>query len=93
MTSQGEKEDSTNKRRKPKWIGHILRWNCSLKHVIEGKIERRIEVMGRQGMRCKQLLDDLQGKRLLEIVRGSTRFHSVGNLFWKKLWTCHKTDK
>jgi hypothetical protein len=32
---------------------------CLLKHVIEGKIEGRIEVMGKQG-RCKQLLDDLK---------------------------------
>jgi len=22
-------------------VGHILRWNCLLKHVIEGKIEER----------------------------------------------------
>jgi hypothetical protein len=26
----------TIKRRKAKWIGHILRRNCLLKHVIEG---------------------------------------------------------
>ena len=25
------------------WIGHILCWNCLLKHVIEGKIESRIK--------------------------------------------------
>ena len=30
--------------RKAKWIGHILRRNCPLKHVIEGKIEARVEV-------------------------------------------------
>jgi hypothetical protein len=47
------------KRRKSNWIGHVLRRNCLLKHVIEGKIERRIEVMGRRGRRGKQLLDDL----------------------------------
>jgi len=29
------------------WIGHILRRNCLLKRVIEGKIKRRIEVTGR----------------------------------------------
>jgi len=29
--------------RKANWIGHILRRNCLLKHVTEGKIERRIE--------------------------------------------------
>jgi hypothetical protein len=48
----------TIKRRKANWIGHILRRNCLLKHVIEGKIEGRIEVTGRRGIRRKQLLDD-----------------------------------
>jgi hypothetical protein len=33
----------TIKRRKANWIRHILRRNCLLKHVIEGKIEGRIE--------------------------------------------------
>jgi hypothetical protein len=33
----------TIKRRKSNWIGHILRRNCLLKHVIEGKLEGRIE--------------------------------------------------
>jgi hypothetical protein len=28
----------TTKRKKAKWIGHILRRNCLLKHVIEGRI-------------------------------------------------------
>jgi hypothetical protein len=32
----------TIKRRKARWIGHILRRNCLLKHVIEGKLEGRI---------------------------------------------------
>jgi hypothetical protein len=36
----------TIKRRKANWIGHILRRNCLLKHVIEGKLEGRIEVTG-----------------------------------------------
>jgi hypothetical protein len=31
---------------------------CLLKHVIEGKIEGRIEVTGRRGRRLMQLLDD-----------------------------------
>jgi hypothetical protein len=31
----------TVKRRKANWIGHILRRNCLLKHVIEGKIDWR----------------------------------------------------
>jgi len=53
----------TTKGRKANWIGHILRRNCLLKHVIERKIEGRIERKGRGGTRCKQLLDDLKEKR------------------------------
>jgi hypothetical protein len=49
--------------RKVNWIGHILRRNCLLKHVIEGKIEGRVEMTGRRGRRRKQLLDDLKEKR------------------------------
>jgi hypothetical protein len=32
----------TIKIRKANWIGHILRRNCLLKHVIKGKLEGRI---------------------------------------------------
>jgi hypothetical protein len=53
----------TVKRRKANWIGHILRRNCLLKHVIKGKLEGRIEMTGRRGRRRKQLLDDLMEKR------------------------------
>jgi hypothetical protein len=28
----------TLKRRKANWIGHMLRWNCLLKYVIEGTV-------------------------------------------------------
>jgi glutamyl-tRNA reductase len=60
------REDSnilhTMKRRKANCIGHTLRRNCLLKHIIEGKIED-IEVTGRQGRRRKQLLNDLKEKR------------------------------
>jgi len=31
-------------KRNANWIGHILRRNCLLKQVIEGKIKGRIEV-------------------------------------------------
>jgi hypothetical protein len=31
----------TIKRRKANWIGHIVRRNCLLKHVIEGKREEQ----------------------------------------------------
>jgi hypothetical protein len=49
----------TVKGRKTKCTGHIWRRNCLLKHVIEGKIERRIEMKVRRGRRRKQLLDTL----------------------------------
>jgi hypothetical protein len=49
----------TTKRRKINWIDHILRRNCLLKQVIEGKIELR----GRRGRRRKQLLDNLKETR------------------------------
>jgi hypothetical protein len=44
---------------KANWIGHILRRNCLLKQVIEGKIKGEIEVT----RRCKKLLDDLKDRR------------------------------
>jgi hypothetical protein len=47
------------RKQKPNWIGHILRRNCLLKEVIEGKIKGRIEVT----RRCKKLLDDLGDRR------------------------------
>jgi replicative superfamily II helicase len=50
-------------KRKASWIGHILRRNCLLKHVIEGKLGGRTEMTGRRGRRRKQLLDDLKEKR------------------------------
>jgi hypothetical protein len=43
----------TMKVRKANWIAHILRGYCLLKHIIEGKIEGRIEVTGRRGRRRK----------------------------------------
>jgi hypothetical protein len=35
----------TIKRRNSSWIGHILRRNCLLRHVIEGSVERRINIV------------------------------------------------
>ena len=45
------------------WIGHILRRNCLLQQVIEGKIKGQIEVTIRRGRRHKKLLDDLKDRR------------------------------
>jgi hypothetical protein len=47
-------------KKKEVWIGHILRRNCFLKHVIEGKTEGKMEVTGRREGRRKHLLDDLK---------------------------------
>jgi len=40
-----------------------LRRDCPVNHVIDGKIEGGIEVLGRRGRRCKQLLDNLKDTR------------------------------
>ena len=47
------------RKRKANWIGHILRRNCLLKQVIEGKIKGDMEVARRR----KKLLDDLKDRR------------------------------
>ena len=51
------------RKRKAKWIGYILRRNCLLKQVIEGKIKGEMEVARRRGRRHKKLLDDLKDRR------------------------------
>ena len=48
---------------KANWIGHILRRNCLLQRVIEGKIKGEIEVTGRRGRRRRKRLDDLKERR------------------------------
>jgi len=52
----------TRKSRKAKWIGHILHRHCLLNHIIEGTIERRVELNTRRGRRRKQLLGDLKDR-------------------------------
>jgi len=51
------------RKRKANWIRHILRRNCLLKQVIEGKIKGEMEVARRRGSRRKKLLDDLKDRR------------------------------
>jgi hypothetical protein len=51
------------RKRKENWIGHILSRNCLLQRVNEGKTQGGIEVTGRQGIRCRKLLDDLKERR------------------------------
>ena len=50
-------------KRKANWIGHILRRNCLLKQVIEGKVKGGMEVTRRRGRRRKNLLDDLKDRK------------------------------
>ena len=50
-------------KRKANWIGHILRRNCLLQQVIEGKVIEGIEVTGRRGRRRRSPLDDLKERR------------------------------
>ena len=51
------------RKRNANWIGHILRRNCLLQRVIEGKIKVEIKVTERRGKRPRKLLDDVKERR------------------------------
>ena len=51
------------RKRKADWIRHILRRNCLLNQVIEGKIKGEVEVTRRRGRRRRKLLDELKKRR------------------------------
>ena len=51
------------RKRKANSIDHILRRNCLLQQVIEGKIKGQIEVTRKRGIRRKKVLDDLKDRR------------------------------
>jgi hypothetical protein len=65
------------KRRKSNWIGHILRSNCLLAHVIERKIEGRIDVRERPRRRRRQLLDDLKERRGYRKLKKEAPYRTV----------------
>jgi hypothetical protein len=87
------------------WIGHILRINCLLQQVIEGKIKGEIEVTGRRGRRRWKLLDDLKERReyshLKEEALGRTMWRArFGRGFgsavrqtaeWMNEWICYES--
>ena len=50
-------------KRKANWIGYILRRNCLLQRVIEGKTKGGMEATGRRGRRRRKLLDDIKERR------------------------------
>jgi hypothetical protein len=49
-------------KRKSNWIGHMLRRNCLLRQVIEGK-KKEDKLTGRRGRRRRKQLDDLKKMR------------------------------
>jgi hypothetical protein len=51
------------RKRKANWIGHILGRNCLLRRITEEKLQGGLEVTGRQGRRCRKLLDDFKERR------------------------------
>jgi hypothetical protein len=63
-------------KRKAKWIGHILRRNCVLKQVIEGKIKGEMELTRRRGRRRRKLLDDLQERRGSSHLKDEALYHT-----------------
>jgi hypothetical protein len=80
------------KRRKDNWIGHILRRNCLLKHVIEGKLEGKIEMTERRGRRRKQLLDDLEENRRYWKLKEEALDRTPWRTRFGRGYTCRKTD-
>jgi len=81
----------TIKRRKANWIGHIfhiLHMNCVLKHVSGGMTEGRVEVTGRQGRRCKQLLNDLKETRGYWKLKKEALGHTVWRTHFGKGCGC-----
>ena len=89
------------RKRKANWIGHILRRNCLIKQVIEGKIKGEMEVARRRGRRRKKLMDDLKDRRWYSHLKEETLdrtmwrhrfgggFGPVGreNTEWMNEWT------
>jgi hypothetical protein len=64
-------------KRKANWIGHILRKNCLLLQVIEGKIKEGIEVTGRRGRRRRRLLEDLKERRGYSHLKEEALFRAM----------------
>ena len=80
------------RKRKANWIGHILRRNCLLQRVIEGKIQGGLEVTRRQGRRRRKLLNDLKERRGYYHLKEEALDRTMWRARFKRLWTCRKTD-
>jgi hypothetical protein len=57
----------------------ILHSNCVLKHVIEGKVQGRLEVTERRRRRRKQLLDYVKEKKWYWKLKGK----ALGRSLWE----------
>ena len=85
------------RKRKVNWIGHILRRNCLLQQVIEGKIKGQIEVTRRRGRRRKKLLDELKDRRRYCQLKEETLDHTMrrkhfGRSFGLVVWQITDDD-
>jgi hypothetical protein len=59
-------------------VVHILRRDCLLRQVIEGKIKGGIEVTGRRrGRRRRKLLDDLKERREYSHLKEEALYRSA----------------
>jgi hypothetical protein len=80
-------------KRRANWIGHMLRRNCLLQRVIEGKIKGWLEVTGRRGRKRRKLLDDLKERRRYSHLKEETLDRTKWTArFGRGFWTCRKTD-
>jgi hypothetical protein len=80
-------------KRKAYWIGHILRRNCLLQQVTEGKIKGGIEMTGRRGSRRRKLLDDLKERRGYSHLKEEALEHTMWRAcFGRGFWNCRETD-
>ena len=70
------------RKRKANWIGHILRRNCLLNQVMEGKTKREMDVTRRRGRRRKKILDDPKDSHLKEEAVDRNMWRGS---FWKRL--------
>jgi len=73
------------RKRKANWIGHILRRNCLLQRVIEGKIKGRTEVTGRRGRRRRKLLDYLKERTGYSHLKEEALDRTMGSSLWQRV--------
>jgi hypothetical protein len=80
-------------KRKANWIGHILRRNCLLEQVIDGKIKGGIEVTGRRGRRRRKLLDGVKERRGYSHLKKEALGHTMWRApFGRGFGPCCETD-